>query len=616
MRLPPLCRQLFVFSSASLVLSSIVVSFPISSPGSDRLIVSRDVVSGAVTGIIGPALAVPDGLRLVSDVKGTSVAPVFERPDAFGASVNSSASTGRSFNTTDPATSTLRTPPTTELSTPPTEPSFPLNSEYRGSISESSRHPFLAEVDTTFPARSRREYDPAPYETRYRAVDDESGSFDVVKHWGNLSPYYSSPLYPELQKHKILSANCKIKQVHILHRHGARLPTDDVEEAAPYFGQFLANLTSSNGDAISFDDPLQFLRDWKYDLGFNVLTRAGTQQLFDSGVQSFYRYAALYNASSQAHKPVVRSASQSRVIDSASAFSLGFFGMNATALTNLEVLIEESRFNSTLSPDKSCINAAKMQPGEAQVNVWLSKYLDDTVERLQRHIRGFTLTPRLVFGMQSLCAYETFAVGFSKFCPLFTKAEWLGFSYAFDLYDSWNHFNSPIGPAHGIGWSQELISRLKNTPFDGPVTSQNTTLDSSTASFPIDQSLYFDFSHDATIVSVLSALNFTQFASKLDPERMDTNRKVMTSHIIPFAARLVFEALSCNEDGVEQSYVRTILNDALLPLGQDQGCSYRPSNDGLCLLTEFVDHVEKLSVPAAKYQEVCFGDISGMDMTL
>lgn len=88
------------------------------------------------------------------------------------------------------------------------------------------------------------------------------------------------------------------------------------------------------------------MNDWKYNLGSNLLTPAGSQQLYDSGVQSYYRYSALYNSTAQKHKPVVRTTSQSRMLDSATYFNLGFFGKNAADLVDLEVLIESNKFNS------------------------------------------------------------------------------------------------------------------------------------------------------------------------------------------------------------------------------------------------------------------------------
>lgn len=95
---------------------------------------------------------------------------------------------------------------------------FPSYGDYQGNVTESTYHPFLAEVDTLFSHEQMREYGPAPYETRYRALDDSDNKFDVLKHWANLSPYYSSPLYPEVQKYKAMPSQCKLKQVHMLHR--------------------------------------------------------------------------------------------------------------------------------------------------------------------------------------------------------------------------------------------------------------------------------------------------------------------------------------------------------------------------------------------------------------
>ena len=35
--------------------------------------------------------------------------------------------------------------------------------------------------------------------------------------------------------------------------------------------------------------------------------------------------------------------------------------------------------------------------------------------------------------MLQLCAYETDALGYSAFCPLFTEADFRGFEYQYDL---------------------------------------------------------------------------------------------------------------------------------------------------------------------------------------
>lgn len=60
-----------------------------------------------------------------------------------------------------------------------------------------------------------------------------------------------------------------------------------------------------------------------------------------------------------------------------------------------------------------------------------------------------------------MCAYETVAVGYSAFCPLFTQEEWEGFQHRNDIM--WWYtagFGSPIARAEGVGYAQELIARL------------------------------------------------------------------------------------------------------------------------------------------------------------
>jgi hypothetical protein len=41
-----------------------------------------------------------------------------------------------------------------------------------------------------------------------------------------------------------------------------------------------------------------------------------------------------------------------------------------------------------------------------------------------------------------MCAFETVALGYSKFCELFTEKEWEGFDYSWD--SSWCSFTIPL----------------------------------------------------------------------------------------------------------------------------------------------------------------------------
>lgn len=129
-------------------------------------------------------------------------------------------------------------------------------------------------------------------------------------------------------------------------------------EGAPLFGATIANATN-----LTATGPLSFLNDWSYTLGAEVLVAVGRQQLFDSGVKAFLRYGGLYNESTQTHKPVVRTTSQSRMLDSARYFALGFWGYEAPEKINLEVILEGEGFNNTLAPYDTCNNSNTLYLG-------------------------------------------------------------------------------------------------------------------------------------------------------------------------------------------------------------------------------------------------------------
>jgi hypothetical protein len=99
----------------------------------------------------------------------------------------------------------------------------------------------------------------------------------------------------------------------------------------------------------------------------------------------------------------------------------------------------------------SCPNARKSDKatrGTWYVKRWTDVYLKTARERLQGQISGFELSIEDAYTMQLMCAYEvcaprvcvpiyhflnfikTVAIGYSKFCELFTVEEWEGFDYA------------------------------------------------------------------------------------------------------------------------------------------------------------------------------------------
>src|SRR6478609_6874936 len=97
--------------------------------------------------------------------------------------------------------------------------------------------------------------------------------------------------------------------------------------------------------------------------------------------------------------------------------------------------------------------------------------------------------------------------------------------------------------ATGLGYQQEVIARLKNHTLGYSGSQINTTLDGMKETFPLNQSLYFDFSHDKDIISILTAFGFRQFAEELPADKYPGDHEFTVSHITPFGARLDIEII-------------------------------------------------------------------------
>ena len=420
-----------------------------------------------------------------------------------------------------------------------------------------------------------------------------------------------------------MPSECKVTQAFVLHRHGARYPT--ISASVVSFGKNLSE-TLAQGHA-EFKDKLSFLHDWSYGLGLEVLVPFGRQQLYESGVSHYYSYGALYNTST---KIVARTTTQDRMVESAENFLAGFFGQRWNQNATLETIIESGTgvFNNSLAGYDNCPNSNRkdLNYGREASEQWQEVYLQDAVKRLQSmSLPSYAWTISKAFAAQSMCPYETVALGYSSFCSLFTREEWDGFEYAIDLkFSGSTMFPSPTGRAVGIGWVQELLARLNHQLITKPTAQDNITLDSNTRSFPLDQSLYFDFTHDSMITAIITALGFKQFAPILPAEGPpDPKRSLIISKIVPFAARLVIEivkaprpikstrskALDPFEDGKETQYIHFLLNSRTLPLGESfSECGNR--DDGWCELQIFLD-IQAKSLERANYEYSCFGDYAG-----
>ena len=437
------------------------------------------------------------------------------------------------------------------------------------------------------------------------ADQDNATWQDLWFNLGEFAPYHpAKQLFPEMLKYSSVPKHCNIKQVHVIHRHGAKYPDKGHKSGPGNFAKKIREQRENGSLDVSGD--LSFLQNWEYKLGQKILTHQGSEEMFKSGVKHYYDYAQLLEKYNK--KPVFRTSSHSRVLDSARYFGLGFFGWDASERYHLEVLTEEDYQNNTLAPKNACRNADNddFMFDDYLSSQWQNIYLEVPRKRLQNNIRSLTLTNTDVYNMMMACPYLTSGIGFSQFCNLFTKEEWENFEYDQDLQTVGKHgFQNPTARAQGIPYVQDLVSRLQKRKFQGPVTAQNMTLEQSDTYTPLDQPLYIDFSHHSVISGVMTALNLTQFKEHMDPKNPDPHRKYRTSHVTPLAMRMAWEVMDCSDQGSSETFVRLKLNDVVYPLDESNGCEKR--KDGLCKLKSYTEFLDKHAYKASKFDLACFG---------
>lgn len=62
-------------------------------------------------------------------------------------------------------------------------------------------------------------------------------------------------------------------------------------------------------------------------------------------------------------------------------------------------------------------------------------------------------------------------------------------------------FGDPVARVQGVGWIKELVARLTHTPIKEHNSSTNSTLDDNPVTFPLNQSLYVDATHEVIVLN-------------------------------------------------------------------------------------------------------------------
>ncbi|KAF2808206.1 phosphoglycerate mutase-like protein [Mytilinidion resinicola] len=468
--------------------------------------------------------------------------------------------------------------------------------------------PWLAQTNAApFPGVS---YIPnAPLETQIPIRGNKHGK-NIFELLANLSPYFPNSRGFGVNEYS-LPAGSSVSWVNMVSRHGSRYP------AAGSDAEKLGLKINSAARKFKATGPLSFLNSWKYGMGEETLVPIGKQELFNSGTLHYYQYGHIYP--NNGRKIVARTTTEKRMLESAEYFLAGFFGLAWPSKARLEVIIEEPGYNNTLMGDYDCPNV-DLGVSRGGYNAWIATYLEDATKRFQGMVSGgLAWSVKDTYAAQQLCAFETVALGYSRWCSLFTLEEWQGFEYSIDIKFSGGYgFQSPTGRANEIGYVQEVLARMTHHTITSPTDNMNVTLDNNTVTFPVDQALNFDFSHDTNILGIMTAFGLTQFNKTL-PSTHIVERELIVSHVTPFAARLDIEIIKTpqpvNADrsakevylpGPPTSYVHFVLNQRTVPLGLSlQECGQR--DDGWCEMETFLK-VQRAQIELVNFTYACFGD--------
>ncbi|KAK8051461.1 phosphoglycerate mutase-like protein [Apiospora rasikravindrae] len=409
---------------------------------------------------------------------------------------------------------------------------------------------------------------------------------EISHSWGQYSPFYSvnSDISRSTPK------GCEVTFAQVLSRHGARDPTASKTAIYSALVQRIHDRVTDYGKGYGF------INNYNYTLGADELSPFGQQELVNSGIKFYKRYQHLTRQA----VPFLRTSGQNRVVESARNWTQGFHQSrledklsNETDAFPYDMLIlpEDEGFNNTLSHAncKAFEDGPLSSAGDEAQTAWLQIFAPPIAEKLNQNLPGANLSLTDTIFMMDLCPFNTVADTngrISPFCGLFTRDEWNGYDYYQTLGKWYGYGNgNPLGATQGVGFVNELIARLTGKAVVDQTTT-NATLDGSRDTFPLNRSLYADFSHDNDMVGVFAALglyNATEPLSNTTKASPRETKGFSSSWTVPFAARMYVEKMTC-DDAADEELVRILVNDRVIPL---QNCD--ADTLGRCKLSRFVD---------------------------
>jgi hypothetical protein len=429
---------------------------------------------------------------------------------------------------------------------------------------------------------------------RGRACNTVNGGYQCnpeISHlWGQYSPYFS--LSEESAISDDVPDDCQVTFVQVLSRHGARYPSASKSK------KYAALIDNIQANATAYKGKLAFLRSYEYKLGSDDLTEFGERQMVGSGLKFYQRYEELTRLA----VPFIRSSDSERVVQSGENFIKGFQHAKShdkdanhrQPSPEISVIISEADgSNNTLNHADTCTNFENSSLGDDVADNYTAIFWPPIRARLEADIPGVTLEDDDVTSLMDMCPFDTVSQSSnsttqSPFCDLFTETEWTQYNYLQSLSKYYGYgAGNPLGPSQGVGFVNELIARLTHTLVHDDTTT-NHTLDAPGAdTFPLNYTMYADFTHDNGMIPIFFALglyNSTAPLPRTHLQSLDKADGYSAAWTVPFAARAYIEMMQCRSDPSPEPFVRVLVNDRVVPL---HGCSV--DSLGRCRRRDFVN---------------------------
>jgi acid phosphatase len=388
-----------------------------------------------------------------------------------------------------------------------------------------------------------------------------------LRHLGGLGPYTS---HESMGIDSGTPDGCKVDQVIMYSRHGERYPdTGDYDR----MNKIVDKLKEDDG----LSGPLEFIKDYNFFMEKDksgILTEngryAGETELKNLGKSYNEKYGDLIG---DIDKLNIFATDMDRVYKSANHFAEGFFGTDWESKANVLQLKESGDPMNSLTPE---VNCRDQFTGEHKPN---NEYKEKEFKSIADRLKEYTSVDLSISDVESLmlmCPFELNAKGESDFCGIFESDEWKKFEYSRDLN---MYYDYPVYKA-GIAAGAVLTNASKTLMKDGP---ENVG------------GLFFEFTHDAVLTEIYTALNIFMPDEKLPGDKEPDNNPFQISQISPMLGHVTLERLSC--DGHDEPYVRINVNDAYVPF---HDCTSGPGQS--CPLDEYEDILDERFV---SYQDLC-----------